>query len=225
MKIIKTSDVKNHHIFALIVGASGAGKTTLASTLPHSETLILSLESGLLSIKDSDIDVVEINTFNDLVDVFKFLSNGQNKYKHVFIDSLTELGEMLFAELKPNYDKSKNFALYEDYSEKVVRFLKAMRDMTQYNFWMTCLDKMTEKDFTQVITLDLHQKSLSKKIPKLFDEVFYLTVVNKDDEIKRAIVTDNTLIDFAKDRSGKLNKYEAPNLGNIYNKIFETEKM
>ena len=70
--------------------------------------------------------------------------------------------------------------------------------------------------------MDMHQKSLSKSIPKLFDEVFYMTTVEHDGEMKRIIATDNTIIDFAKDRSSKLNKYELPNLGNIYNKIFNS---
>ena len=76
MQITKTSDISNHHIFALIVGASGAGKTTLASTLNNEETLILSAESGLLSIKDSDIDVIQINNFDDMVSAYNFLKAG-----------------------------------------------------------------------------------------------------------------------------------------------------
>lgn len=222
MKIIKTDEVENHHVFALIVGSAGIGKTSLVKTLPHNETLILSAESGLLSVKSVSIDSVSIDTFSNLVDAFNFLSKKENNYKHIFIDSLTEIGEILFAELKPNYDKSKTFGLYEEYSTKMIKFLKALRDLTDYNIWLTCLDKMTDKDFTQTISLDLIQKSLSKKIPALFDEVFHMTSVEHEGELKRIIVTDNTITDFAKDRSGALDKYELPNLGNIYNKIFNS---
>ena len=220
MKIIKTNEVDNHHIFALVVGSSGSGKTTLASTLPADETLILSAESGLLSIKKYSIDASEINSFKDLGDAFKYITENKTKYKHIVIDSLTEIGEILFHELKPKYDKSKTFGLYEDYSTRMIKFLKALRDLTQYNIWILCLDKLTAKDFTEVVSLDLIQKSLSKKVPALFDEVFYLTSIEHEGENKRVLITDNTSIDFCKDRSGMLNKMELPNLGNIYNKIF-----
>jgi len=220
MKIIKTNEIENHHIFALIVGSSGVGKTSLAKTLPHNETLILSAESGLLSIKDVSIDSVNIETFEQLSEAFKFLLAKENNYRHIYIDSLTEIGEILFSSLKPNYDKSKTFGLYEDYAEKMIKFLKALRDMTSYNIWITALDRMDKKDFTEVISIDLIQKSLSKKIPKLFDEVFYMTTVEHDGSIKRILATDNTIVDFAKDRSGLLNNYELPDLGAIYNKIF-----
>lgn len=223
MKITKTNEVENHHIFALIVGASGVGKTSLAKTLPHNETLIISAESGLLSIQDASIDVVEINSLSELKNVFTFLSTNENKYKNIFIDSLTEMGEMIFHALKPEYEKSQTFGLYNDYTDKIIATLKYLRGLVKYNIWITCLDKMTAKDFTEVISLDLVQKSLAKKIPALFDEVFHMQAVEHDGELKRVLVTDNSIVDFCKDRSGKLNKYELPDLGMINNKIFNTQ--
>jgi hypothetical protein len=220
MQIKKTSDVENHHIFSLIVGASGSGKTTLAATLPHEKTLILSAESGLLSIKSASIDVIEIQSFKDLVDAYTFLANG-TKYEHIFIDSLTEIAEIIFTEIKPEFTKSQTFGLYEAYSDRLIKFLKKLRDLTQYNIYMTVLDKLVAKDGTDVISFDLIQKSLSKKIVAYFDLVLYLVVIEKEDGTKtRAICTDNSIIDFCKDRSGKLNKYEKPDLGIINSKIF-----
>ena len=224
MKIIKTNEVKNHHIFALIVGSSGIGKTSLVKTLPHDETIIISLESGLLSVKDASIDAVEINSYEELVKTISYIKdNCADKYKHIYIDSLTELSESLFSELSIKYpEKKDSFALYDEYKKKLVSLLKALRGLTQFNIWLTCLDKLEQKDFSNTISMDMHQKSLSKSIPKLFDEVFYMTTIEHDGEMKRIIATDNTVIDFAKDRSSKLTKYELPNLGNIYNKIFNS---
>jgi hypothetical protein len=116
------------------------------------------------------------------------------------------------------------FQLYDDYATRIIRLLKAFRDLVDYNIWMTCLDKMQAKDFTEIITIDLIQKSLSKKVPALFDEVFYLQVVDHEGEMKRALATDTSVMDFCKDRSGTLNKYELPNLGAIYNKIFNIKQ-
>lgn len=223
MQIKKTNQVENHHLFTLIVGASGVGKTSLAKTLPHEETLILSAESGLLSIRDAEIDVLEINSYQDLLNAFSFISK-ETKYKNIFIDSLTEIGEILFHELKPNYSKSQMFGLYEEYSTKMTKLLKAFRDLTQYNIYFTCLDKTIEKNLTEsCIGIDLIQKSLSKKIPPLFDEVFYMDIADKEDGSKvRYLCTNNSTIDFAKDRSGALDQFELPDLNNINNKIFNS---
>jgi len=219
MEIKSTSDIENHHIFALIVGGSGSGKTTLAKTLDNEGTLILSAESGLLSIKDVAIDYVEVNNMAALVDTYKTLKAG-TKYKNIFIDSLTEIGEVLFSELKPEFSKSQSFGLYDKYSEKITSILKAFRDLTDYNVFITALDKMQAKDLTEIVSIDLVQKSLAKKIPAFFDEVFYLVNAQNDDgTTKRAISTDNTLVEFAKDRSGKLDKFERPDLGLITKKI------
>ncbi len=223
MDIQKTNELEFHHIFAIIVGSSGSGKTTLAGTLPDNETLIISAESGLLSLRRKEIDFVKVKSFDDLISIFNKLKNGM-KYKHIFIDSITEIGEIVFSHYKPQFDKSKNFALYEAYSETMTRLLKSLRDMDKYNIWLTCLDKLGDKDGSDTVTLDLVQKSLSKKIVSFFDEVFYLTSIDKDGEKKRFISTDNTYIDFAKDRSGALDKFEKPDLGLITNKIFNSKQ-
>jgi phage nucleotide-binding protein len=220
MKIVKSNDQEIHGIFALICGSVGVGKTSLVKTLPHEETLILSAESGLLSIKDVEIDVINIEKFQDLLDAFTFI-NGETKYKNIYVDSLTEIGELLFNELKPNYTKSQTFALYSDYAERMTKMLKAFRDLSGYNVYFTALDKMTAKDFTEVVTIDLIQKSLSKKLPALLDLVFYYQKLKREDGTTvRALCTDSDDVDFTKDRSGKLDKYEKPDLSAIQEKVF-----
>lgn len=222
MNITNTNQIENHHVFNLTIGSSGIGKTSLAKTLPHNETLIISAESGLLSIKDVSIDVVVIKTWSDLIQVYVELVEG-TKYKHVFIDSLTEIAQILFTELKPDYSKAQTFGLYDEYSTKMMNFLRKMRDLSDYNFWITCLDKIEKKYEVDVVSINLIQRSLTKNILPLFDEVFYYDSVIKDDKTVRYLLTENnTQIDFAKDRSGKLDQYEKPNLGDIYNKIFNS---
>jgi ABC-type iron transport system FetAB ATPase subunit len=218
--LTNTGAINVHNVFCLIVGSSGVGKTTLAKTLEESRTLIISAESGLLSLKGTNIDVYEVNSSNEVKEAIAYAVNNQDKYDNLFFDSLTEIGEIFFSELKPKYDKKQNFNLYEHYTTELTKLLKWLRDLKGFNKYLTCLDKMVQKDFTEVISIDLIQKSLAKKIPALFDEVFYMAIHEKEDGTNvRAICTDNSVIDFAKDRSGKLNKYEKPDLGIITNKI------
>lgn len=222
MNITKTSDIENHHIFALIVGASGVGKTSLAKTLNHDETLILSAESGLLSIKDVSIDVVTIKSREDLLSTFDTLANTETKYKNIFIDSLTEIGQVTMTELEPDFTPAQTFGLWKKYEDRIVNLVKAFRDMAKYNIYFTALDKMETKDHVNTISIDLKKAKLSKSLPAYFDEVFYYQKHKREDgSITRALCTDSDDVDFTKDRSGKLDKYEKPDLQAINDKIFK----
>ena len=63
-------------------------------------------------------------------------------------------------------------------------------------------------------------KTLSQGLPYFFDEVLALRV-EKDSEgnSQRALMCDSDGAWLAKDRSGKLAQWEAPDLGAIINKI------
>lgn len=226
MKRSSTSDVMMHHIFMLVVGSSGVGKTHLMGTLPEEHTVILDAESGLLPLRNKKFDVWSISTKDDLMTAFSELQGGAltstgGQVVNVVIDSLTEIGEILFKEIKPNFSKAQNFQLYEEYSSTLVNFIKAMRDMEQYNFIMTALDKdMGEGN----IGIDLIQKSLSKKLPAYFDLVTHLVDYPTETETKKVLITDSSMSSFCKDRSGALNKIEKPHLGELFEKIFKGEK-
>ena len=66
LKIKSVRDsVENNGIKFCVYGAAGAGKTSLIRTIPG-KTLILSAESGLLSIADVDADVAETVSYTHL---------------------------------------------------------------------------------------------------------------------------------------------------------------
>ena len=218
MKKLSTNDVTMHNVFALIVGSSGVGKTSLAKTLDPKETLIISAESGLLSIAGTGIDVWQIENVADLKEAVIELQNGAG-YKNIFIDSLTEIAEQIFADLKPNFTKAQTFGLYDEYSTRFIWLIKKLRDLTDYNIICTCLDKLVAVDGIDRTSIDLIQKSLTKKIPAFFDEVFHYQIIPVNEENKRCIITSNEHVDFCKDRSGKLNWAEPADLNKIFNKI------
>ena len=55
----------------LVYGAAGTGKTTLIAGMPT--PLILSAESGLLSLQGSDLAYIEVNSVGDLREAYKWL--------------------------------------------------------------------------------------------------------------------------------------------------------
>lgn len=77
---------------ALIYGRSGTGKTTAASTFPKPLLILDIRERGTDSIANvKGVDVVEIEKWEQIEDVYWFLKKGNSKYKSVCIDQLTQM--------------------------------------------------------------------------------------------------------------------------------------
>lgn len=217
MEIMKTSEIEPTKINALIFGDSGTGKTTLASTLSAS-TVIVSLESGLLSLRDFDIDYVEIKTLNDLRDSLKELS--ESEYENIYIDSLSSISELFFANSKKEYpDDRQTMKLYGHLLESMTQFIKYTRDIDK-NIFFTALQKTTQDEIGRRFHVPDLQGSISTKCAAYFDFVFNYQVVTSDNELKRFLVTNKTDNTIAKDRSGKLDAYEKPDLTRIIEKVF-----
>lgn len=219
MEKTNTAKVENQRMFALICGKSGAGKTYALGTLPNEETLILAIDPGILTLKDKNIDVWKIQAVEDLAIAYRELKSG-TKYKHVCIDSLTELSELCFSSLKPQFSKSQTFALYDEFSTRMVTLIKAFRDLTQYNVFVTTLLKDSEDG----CVIDVAQKSLGNRLPAYFDFSFLVKAFQKEGVTTRALISDNSVMDFLKSRSPLINEYEPVDLTNIINKVFDNKK-
>lgn len=215
MEIKKTNSKEDLRITALIYGKSGSGKTTLASTLKD-KTLILSAESGLLSLHDFDIDYVTIDSMAKLGEVLSELEKGLD-YKNIYVDSITEIGQVLVAELQKKYpDRKDSFPLWGDYNTYIRRIIKRLRDLAPYNVFITALDKVdTDELNNRFIVPDLNGKVASQLV-QFFDEVFYVMV---DKDGVRTLLTGGHDKIIVKDRSGKLDRFEEMNLQTTKEKI------
>ena len=87
----RTSQIMNNGITVLVYGQSGVGKTTLIKTLPG-KVLILSAEAGLLSLRDTDIEYVDIHAMDDLTEAYSYILSNINEYNCIVLDSLSEIG-------------------------------------------------------------------------------------------------------------------------------------
>lgn len=222
----------------LVYGVPGVGKTTLASTIDE-PTMIVSAESGMLSLSDFDLDYFDITLDDDgnkiatstekmarLQEVAAYLQGKDKKHKWLVIDSLTEIGQIVYESIKESDPKFKdaknNLVLWGLYGEKMRSLIKFFRDLPGYNVVFTALAK-TDKDELnrRIMAVDLQGK-IADQLPGYFDEVFYYEVVDsaEDQGAKhRRLVTQPSEKFVAKDRSGKLSVYEKPNLSEIAKKI------
>lgn len=224
MDIKKTNEITPTEMNCLVYAPSGNGKTTLASTLPLDETLIVSFEGGLLSLRKFDIDYIEIGgsdgvaRINFLRKVLPEIMNA--KHKNIYFDSLTEIAADFLEVAKVEFpDARQSLPRFGYYNEMITKFLKITRNMKK-NVFYTALEKTDKDEVGRRYNLPDLTGSIASKCPAMFDFVFNLRVFEKDGEKVRALLTEAKDGYICKDRSGVLDEYEQPNLQNIINKVF-----
>jgi phage nucleotide-binding protein len=233
MKITSTKVEHLNTVKALVFGQSGAGKTTLAGTLPG-KTLIISAESGLLTLRGKDIDVIDITCndegatlnaegkFQKVRDALAFVNTPHAiaTYQNIFIDSLSEIQqvcfEMIRGKLKPGGADKTDWPVYKEALAIMRPLIKKFRDLQTYSVVFTCLNKVEDDEEKSRHTGLLLSGLLQYEAPAYFDEVFYLAILKDSSRLLVCQPTDKVL---AKDRSGKLSKTEPADLGKVFSKI------
>ncbi len=223
MKFKSTKEVSSSRFVAIISGASGSGKTSQCKCLPEKETLILSAEAGLLCLQGTDYKVAEINSVESLMEVYLFLTKKPKQFNYIFIDSLTEILEIVLAELKedPKYADPKNMLrMYGAYNEQATKIVKAFRDLTDYSVVFTCLDEDEKNGMETVKAFNIPGSSVKNNLKAWFDICLHLkTFKNEEGETIRKFITNESESPLAKDRSGRLDTYEEADLSVIINKV------
>lgn len=217
MQIRNTQDSSAQYIKCLIYGMAGAGKTRLCDTTGGTP-LIISVEGGLLSLSDSSLDVVDVKSMEDIIDVYNFLIKD-NKYDWVCLDSISEISEVVLES-----EKKKTNNLMKAYGETQVKMLGIMRDFRDLpkNIYFSAKMEKVKDEMTGglVYSPSTVGQKLSQQMPYIFDLVFPLHSWKAEDgTIQRTLQTQKCNQYDAKDRSGKLDMYEKPDLGYIHNKI------
>lgn len=237
MKIHSTSSVVENKIKALLAGASGAGKTFQAGLLKEFNPLVISGESGLLSIAGSDIDYIDISKDDQgnlipkekriarLTEVYKYVltDEAKAKYNLLYIDSLTELSQVLYDSLHKLYpDRKDSLVLYGTLSQQTKDMIKSFRDIPHYHVIFTCLTVVDKDETTgrRFYNFDL-VGGIKDRLAQFFDAVLFLRI-NQDG--KREIVCNATDAITAKDRSGRLAAIEPADLGAIFRKMLTTKE-
>lgn len=230
IQIKKTGQIATKRFVALVVGPSGIGKTSLVRTLPQPEDaiLLISAESGLACLDGTNIDVIEVDPkepTKSLEEIYEFLQSDEakKKYKFIFIDSLTEIAQLIVAELKkdPHYGQPKNaLAMWGKYSELMTMIVKSYRDMSDYSVIFTCLDAVEKDGLEKIESFNIQGTGIKNSLKAWYDLVlFYKVYTDENGEKHRKLVTDISEAPLAKDRTGKLEAFEEADLSVIINKI------
>jgi phage nucleotide-binding protein len=203
----------------LVYGNAGSGKTSLIPTLPN--PVVFSAEGGLLSIADADVSFVEVSSYDTLMEAYRWVTEADEAkhFESIALDSISEIAEVVLNhEKKIAKDPRQAYGAMQEQMSDIIR---AFRDIPNKHVYFTAkCEKATDETGRILYAPSMPGNKTGQQLPYFFDEVLALRV-EKDAEgvAQRALMCDSDGIWQAKDRSGKLGAWEAPDLGAIINKI------
>jgi len=214
-----TGNLAGNGVKLLVYGQAGAGKTSLIPTLPN--PIVLSAEGGLLSIADAELPYIEITTMAELQEAYKWLAESAEaaQFESVAIDSISEIAEVCL-----NYEKKVNKdprAAYGAMQEQMADIIRVFRDLPAKHVYMSAKLEKTQDEMGRILYApSMPGNKTGQSLPYFFDEVLALRVErDAEGNSQRALMCDSDGLWLAKDRSGKLESWEAPDLSMIIAKI------
>jgi len=218
ISVKRTRELAQNGVKLLVYGQAGAGKTSLIRTLPN--PLVLSAEAGLLSIQDADLAYIEIKTIEDLREAYSYIvGEGSASFESIALDSISEIAEVILnAEKKATKDPRQAYGAMQ---EQVSDLIRAFRDIPGKHVYMSAkLEKSQDEMGRLLYAPSMPGNKTGQQLPYFFDEVLALRVErDAEGNVQRALMCDSDGLWQAKDRSGKLAAWEAPDLGAIIEKI------
>tara|TARA_R110000824_G_scaffold125984_3_gene285314 strand:+ start:1001 stop:1684 length:684 start_codon:yes stop_codon:yes gene_type:complete len=223
MKLIKTNDQGMHYIKVLCTGDAGVGKTRMVRTtgcIP--DTVVISAEGGLLSLRDTPLTAIECSSKDDVLEAYRWVceSDEARGIQWVCVDSISEIAEQVLS-----HERTQSKDPRRAYGELAIvmdRLIKSFRDLDKH-IYMTCKTERVQTEQGLLWVPSLPGQKLGNSLPYLFDEVFQLCCA-KDEEsgaIKRWLQCHNDGTRLCKDRSGALDMFEPPSLAHILQKIMK----
>ncbi len=240
-----------------IFGKSGIGKTSLLWTLDVPSTLFFDLEAGDLAIEGWPGDTIRPRTWAECRDFAVFIGGPNpalrddqvysqahfeavserfgdpvalDKYRTVFIDSITVAGRLCFQWCKgqpqaisERTGKPDMRGAYGLHGQEMIAWLTHLQHTRGKNVWFVgILDEKLDDFNRRVFVPQIDGSKTGNELPGIVDEVITMAEVSQGDDGSFRAFVCQTLNPFgfpAKDRSGRLDQIEEPHLGRLMEKI------
>jgi hypothetical protein len=144
----------------------------------------------------------------------------------VFVDSLTEISSRVVEALKLKYtSKADSYQLWGDYNDTMTLIIKAFRDIKYFNVVFTALETVEKDELNRrYVAPAIAGTQIKDRLTSFFDEVLYMTTIKSEDGTERRVFITQPYDRYpAKDRSGKLDLIEKPDLAYIRTKILNND--
>lgn len=208
-----------------VYGRSGAGKTVLAASAPN--PIILSAEKGLLSLRKLNIPYIDISTYKELVEAYKWImsSSEAKRYGTYVLDSMSEIAEVVLSEEKKKTNDGRR--AHGETQTQIYDLMRNFRDIKGHNKYFIAKEmKVVEGMAPNVINRSvpiMPSAKLVEQLPYFFDLVMHLYVGeyydNNGQRVSyRALHTGAGPEWEAKDRSGNLDPIEYADLSRVFAK-------
>ena len=121
-----------------LYGRPGTGKTTISCTLPKPLLLIDVKDKGTDSgkredLEPGDITVFELESFDEIYDIYDYLEENPDKFKSVVIDHMTALQDFCYEKVMDEEGKSKMsqgmYGTAGGYLKEVINLYKGLTDV------------------------------------------------------------------------------------------------
>jgi hypothetical protein len=214
----------NNGVKILVIGRAARGKTELIRTAEA--PMIISAESGLLTLTDVNIPVLEIKNSAEAIEAknWAMYSEETRFFKWFCLDSISDIADVVLSEKMKLYKDGRQ--AYGELNEFMGDFIRDFRNLKGKNVYFTAQQARVEDSTTGGVSYVGYMpgKTLLKSLPYFFDEVLYARI-GKLPGTEGAPQTYYYLQAEAdpqrecKDRSKKLPKICKPDLTFILNKI------
>lgn len=212
LNIQSTKDTKVDGVKIVLYGSAGSGKTTTLATAP--DPFIISAEGGLLSLRDKDVPFVEVRTMKEIDEAYKYVKSSE--HSTICIDSVSEIGESVLNDYKKTVADGRQ--AYGKLADMMGAFIRNLRDLPGKHVVFVSKERRYDDEDSGITTYEpyIPGKVLPFNLPYLVDEVLCMRLDRKG---KRYVQCQADRLRPCKDRSGTLDKEEAPDLSAIINKI------
>jgi hypothetical protein len=172
-------------------------------------------------LADVDLPSIAINSVEDLMEAYVYLTTNEEgmSFSDISLDSITDIAETcLSSEKKKSADGR---AAYGNNNDKVAEIIRMFRDIPGRNIYFSAqLDKVTDEKGRLLYGPSMPGKTLTQGLAYYFDIVLALRVeALEDGTVVRMFQTQTDGLWQAKNRGGRLEMWEEPDLGRIIRKV------
>jgi len=168
---IRTFIPTDHFLKCLIYGPSGSGKTVFTGTAE--EAIYASAEGGLLSIADKNPQFAEIKSLKDLADLYSYLTKEKHGYETIVIDSITEINEIIKAEIEKKTGHTMQLQDWGTLAAKIRKLFRDFRDLPMNVILIAQESYITDEDKIKKVVPSLNGKAATE-IAYFMDVVGYI---------------------------------------------------